>query len=811
MIMKNAKWLAVLAACAAVPAALAGAQQLSVYPGEVQLNNSHDFERLVAVVTRPDGVTIDVTPEVALSFGAENIAAWGENFKLRPLGNGETNLTVTHGDQSVAVPVKVENAEVMPPMTFSNDVLPALMRAGCNSGGCHGSASGKNGFRLSLFGFDPEYDYLSLTRDQRSRRINAALPEESLMLLKPLGLVDHEGGTAIQPGDGMYETLLQWIEEGTQSDPKDLTGLAGIQIYPREAVLEGPGANQRFVVMASYDNGTTRDVTDFSVISSSDELTLQIDGSGLSTSANKGEVYVMARFGTFAVVSKAIVIDQGATVSWPEDAVERNYVDTHVFSKLKKLRIPAAALCSDAVFVRRAYVDILGSIPSAEETDAFLADPDPDKRAKLVDTLLERPEFSELWAMKWAEVLRVAEIPNVLDRKGMHRYNDWLRAAITSNTPMDELVRELLSAEGGNFTNPAANFYLIERDPLIMAENVAQVFLGIQLKCAQCHNHPFERWTMDDYYSFAAFFAQVGRKGSSDPRESIIFNSGGGEVKHLNTKQNMAPKFLGGDTPDLQGRDRREVLAEWMTSPENPWFAQNIANRVWAHFFGSGIVDPPDDVRVTNPPTNPQLIEELGAKMVAYNYDLRMLVRDICNSYTYQMSTHPREPENHDARNFSHAQVRRLTSEQMLDAIVKVTGNDVKFRNLPKGSRAVQVAGGNSGVYFLEVFGRPVRETVCTCERRDEPNLAQSLHLINGSTIDSAIKGKGGTLDSLLAAETPPGEIIDTLYLAAVSRRPTEEEKAPLNAYVEAAENKREALEDVFWSVLNAKEFIFNH
>jgi hypothetical protein len=807
--MMRKTWILWCGALLALPLA-ATAQQLVVYPSQVSLDNAHDFERIVAVVTRPDGVTLDVTPEIQVAFGAENIAAWGENLKLRALGDGETTINVTHGDQTVQVPVTVKNASLVPATTFGNDVMPALMRAGCNSGGCHGSASGKNGFRLSLFGFDPQYDYISLTRDQRSRRINAALPEESLMLLKPMGAVDHEGGKAIQPGDGLYEPMLQWIKEGTMPDSQELPKLANIQIYPSEAVLEGAGSNQRFVVMADYNDGTTRDVTDSAVISSSDELTLAVNPAGLSTAGNKGEVYVMARYGTFAVVSKAIVVDPAATLNWPEVA-ENNYVDTFVFDKLKKLRVPPAELCSDEVFVRRAYVDILGTIPTLDETQAFLVDSEPAKRAKLIDTLLERPEFSELWAMKWAEVLRVAEIPNVLDRKGMHRYNDWLRQAIMANTPMDELVRELLSAEGGNFTNPAANFYVIEQDPLVIAENVSQVFLGIQLKCAQCHNHPFERWTMDDYYSFSAFFAQVGRKASSDPRESIIFNRAGGEVQHLNTKQNMAPKFLGGAVPDIAGRDRRAVLAEWITSPENPWFAKNLANRVWAHFLGAGIIDPPDDVRVTNPPTNPKLLDELGTKMIAYKYDLRQLVRDICNSYTYQMSTQPREPENNDARNFSHAQVRRLTSEQMLDAIVKVTGNDVKFANLPKGARAVQVAGGNSGVYFLEVFGRPLRETVCTCERRGEPNLAQSLHLINGDTINGAIKGQGGLLDSLLAAETPPDQIIDKLYMAAVSRIPTEEEKATLNTYVGNAENKREALEDVFWSMLNSKEFIFNH
>ncbi|MCF6287367.1 MAG: DUF1549 and DUF1553 domain-containing protein, partial [Candidatus Hydrogenedentes bacterium] len=694
--------------------------------------------------------------------------------------------------------------------SFGNDVMPAIMRAGCNTGSCHGSAQGKNGFRLSLFGFDPDRDFVSLTRQSRSRRINAALPEESLMLTKPLGQVDHEGGGVIQPGDGLYEPMLQWIREGTKPDPKELPKLTNIHIYPPEAVLEGKGSQQRFSIFADYSDGTTRDVTDSTVLSSSDELTLTIDGAGLSTAGNKGEVYIMARYGTFAVVSKAIIIPQGHTVSWP-DVSERNYVDTHVFNKLKKLRIPPAELCDDNTFVRRAFVDVLGSIPTPEETQTFLADNDPEKRAKLIDTLLIRPEFSDLWAMKWAEALRVAEIPNVLDRKGMHRYNDWLRQAISNNTPMDQLVRELLGATGGNFTNPAVNYYVVERDPLFISENVAQVFLGIQLKCAQCHNHPFERWTMDDYYSFAAFFAQVGRKTSSDPRESVIFNRGAGEVKHGNTKKNMAPKFLAGETPDVKGKDRRAVVAEWITSPENPWFAKNLANRVWAHFLGAGIIDPPDDVRVTNPPTNPQLLEEMGKKMIEYNYDLRKLVRDICTSYIYQMSTRPRDFDNSDARNFSHAQVRRLTSEQLLDGIVKVTGNDVKFKNLPKGARAMQVAGGNSGVYFLKVFGRPLRQTVSTTERRGEPNLAQSLHLINGNTIDNAIKGKGGLLDSLLAAETPHDQIIDRLYLAAISRAPLAEEKTALNAYVAAAENKREALEDVFWSVLNSKEFIFNH
>jgi hypothetical protein len=411
--------------------------------------------------------------------------------------------------------------------------------------------------------------------------------------------------------------------------------------------------------------------------------------------------------------------------------------------------------------------------------------------------------------MKWAEVLRVKDVPNILDPKGMHRYNDWLRQAVAENRPMNELVKELLSAQGGNFTNPAVNFYVIEREPNIIAENVSQVFMGVQLSCAQCHNHPFERWTMDDYYSFAAFFGQVGRKASTDPREQIIYNAGGGEVKHLHTQQNMTPKFLGGATPDVAGKDRRAVLAEWLTSPENPWFAKNIANRVWAHYLGAGIIDPPDDVRVTNPPANADLLEELGRKMVEYNYDLKRMVRDICNSYTYQMSTQARAPEFADTRNFAVARVRRLSAEQMLEALSTATDTDVKFAGLPLGANATQVT--NSGNYFLNIFGRPSRDSVCTCDRTNEPTLAQSLHLINGDTINGAIQREGSSLDQWIKESLPPADVVRRMYMASVSRPPSEEETTRLAQYVEQAEDKTAALQDAFWSVLNSKEFMFNH
>jgi hypothetical protein len=797
---------------AALPLALpAAAGTLALFPDRARLEHAEDLQRVVLQLTRDDGVTLDVTAEAQVHFDAP-LAAWREDHKLTPLADGETIAHFTYGDQTLQLPLAVSNATLVRPRSFRNDVEPVLMRAGCNSGGCHGSARGQNGFLLSLFGFDPRMDYTNLTRQLLSRRMNIALPEESLMLTKPTGEVDHDGGTVLERGGHLYEQLRRWIAEGAQNDPADLPHLTGIEILPKEAVLEGEGAMQRFFVRATYSDGSDRDATDLSILSASDDMVLKITPEGHATAAQPGEVYVMARFGTFAVISKVIVSPANKDFLWPEDAQPRNFVDEMVFAKLRKLRIPPATRCSDTAFIRRASLDIAGVLPTVEETRAFLADTDPDKRAKLIDRLLERPEFADVWAMKWADVLKVtAANPDILDRKGMFRYNDWLRHAITSNQPMDQLVRELLTAEGGNFTNPAANFYLVESDPVLIAENVAQVFMGIQIKCAQCHNHPFERWTMEDYYSFAAFFGQVGRKASSDPREQVVFNRASGDVKNIKDGAVMAPKFLGGDTPDVSGKDRRAVLAEWLTSPENPWFAKNIANRVWQNFFGAGIIDPVDDVRVTNPPSNPQLLDELGRRMIEYNYDLRRMVRDICNSYTYQMSTHPRDPAITDTKNFAFAQVRRLSAEQLLDAIGQVTNTKTKFPSLPLGARAAEVADGASGIYFLDVFGRPPRTSVCACDRKGEPTLAQSLHLINGSTVNAAIKQTGGLLDQLLTAQTPTNDILDTLYLAAVSRPPQEEERVQLAQYVDTATDRRAAMEDVFWTLLNSKEFMFNH
>ncbi|MBI1785064.1 DUF1553 domain-containing protein, partial [Candidatus Sumerlaeota bacterium] len=458
------------------------------------------------------------------------------------------------------------------------------------------------------------------------------------------------------------------------------------------------------------------------------------------------------------------------------------------------------------------YVDILGILPPADDVQKFLADTAPDKRAKLIDQLLTRPEFPELWAMKWAELLRIESSSQRISYKAMYLYTNWLRDQIVNGVPIDKMARELLTAKGGNFSNPAANFYMIEGDPKLMAEGVAQVFTGIRIQCAQCHNHPFERWTMDDYYSFAAFFAQVGRKGSEDPRETIVFNSGGGEVGHIRDGRAMPPKVLGTDVPaDLKGRDRREVLAEWLTSPDNPWFAKNFANRVWAQVMGRGIIDPPDDVRVSNPPVNPELLDTLGKKFIESGYDLRQLVRDICNSRTYQVSTHPNDVNGGDTTNFSHRIARRLSAEQLLDAVCQVTETAEKFRGQPLGARATQVADGSTGNYFLSIFGRPTRMSSCTCDRRNEPTLSQALHLINGGTIGERIKSDRGRLARMIKEQKSPEDIAKDIYLAAYSRNPTEEELKGAEKFVAESADPKQGYEDLYWAVLNSKEFVFQH
>ena len=582
----------------------------------------------------------------------------------------------------------------------------------------------------------------------------------------------------------------------------------GVEIYPRNAVLDGKGSKQQMVVRARYSDGSQRDVTSLTVFLSNNDNSAAITPEGVVTAGERGEAFVMARFSTFTVGSQIIVLPKGLPFEFPK-IPENNFVDTMVNAKLKKLRIAPSELCSDETFIRRVFLDVVGQLPTTEEYRKFMSSEAPNKRALLVDDLLARKEFVELWVMKWAELLEMRSSDRV-SPKAMLLYYNWLQDKLANNVPMDKMVQELLSASGGTFKNPATNYYQTELDTLKVSENVAQVFMGMRIQCSQCHNHPFDRWTMNDYYGFAAFFAQIGRKGTDDPRELVVFNSGGGEVTHPVGGRVMKPKFLGGAEPDVAGKDRRAIMARWLASPDNPYFATNLANIVWSHFFGMGIIHEVDDVRVSNPASNPELLAELGKRFTDYHYDFRKLIREICNSRTYQLDTLPNATNAGDTRNFAHANPRRIRAETFLDSISQVTEAKNKFPGLPQGARAMQIADGNVSTYFLTTFGRASRETVCSCEVRLEPTLSQSLHLLNGDVSTQKIQA-GNLVARRLTEKKAPADIIEELFIRCLSRKPLPAEKSKLESVCMAETDMKRALEDTFWALLNSREFMFNH
>jgi hypothetical protein len=685
-------------------------------------------------------------------------------------------------------------------------VTPVLTRAGCNTGSCHGASRGKDGFRLSLFGYDPAGDYHRITRELPARRLNLAVPQQSLIVEKALGRVSHTGGKRFDEGTAYHATLMRWLSAGAPADPVEVPRVTRVEIFPPAAVLEGQQAVQRFIARAHYSDGRSRDVTHLAVFLTNNDSSAPIDVAGGVTAGVRGEAFVTARFETHTVGSQVLTLPPDLKYEPPR--IEGNYIDQLVGAKLKKLRVAPSEICSDEEFLRRVTLDITGRLPTQHAFESFVNNQAPDKRQQLVDQLLAQKEFAEIWGMKWAELLMIRS-HDQFSYKSAFLYYSWLTDQIANNVPLDQMIRNLLTASGGTFENPAANFYEVERNTLKTAENVAQTFMGIRIGCAQCHNHPFDRWTMDDYYSFAAFFAQVGRKPGEDYREQIIFSRTAGEVRHFVDKRVMPPKFLGGGVPDVKGQDRRAALADWLTSSENPYFANSVANRIWAHFFGVGIVQPVDDLRVSNPPSNPALFQALGRKLVEYKYDFQRLVRDICTSQTYQRSSKPRDSNAHDERNFARARIRRIRAELLLDCISQVTETQDKFRGLPLGATAVQIADGATSNYFLKTFGRAPRRTACACEVRDDPTLSQALHLINGNTIQTKIR-QGKLVPRLLAEGMSPDQIIKVLYIRCLSRSPDDAELQQLTERVGAQTAARD-LEDIFWALLNSREFLFNH
>ncbi len=796
---------------AAAPAPAAPATRyltkLDILPPQITLSTKQARQVVAVQATYSDGITEDVTSQAKPRLSNSAVARWEKNILL-PVADGQCELIVEHAGRAVMAPVAVIKAAEERPVSFRLDVMPIFMRAGCNAGGCHGAARGKDGFRLSLFGFDPEGDHYRLTRELNGRRLNMASTQESLLLEKAAGKVAHTGGACFAENDMYWNSIVRWLDADAPNDPATIATCVGVDLYPKNSVLNGKGAAQQMVVKARYSDGSERDVTHLALFLSSNDASAKIAKDGLVTAGERGEAFVMARFATFTVGSPLIVLPKDYQFKW-DTQTENNYIDKLVNAKLQKLRITPSGTCTDEAFLRRVFLDVVGTMPTVEDYQKFMANPSPKKREELVDELLTRKEFVELWVLKWAELLQIRS-SNQMSYKATLLYYNWLQDRIARNVPVNEWVIELLGASGGTFKNPPTNYYQNETDILKVTENVAQVFMGMRIQCAQCHNHPFDRWTMDDYYGFAAFFSQIGRKAADDPREVVVFNSGGGDVRHPVGGRVMAPKFLGGAAPDLTGKDRRQAMSQWLASAENPYFATNLANMVWAHFLGKGIVDEVDDVRVSNPASNQELLDELGRKFTEYKYDFKKMVRDICNSRAYQRATTTNPSNELDSRNFSHAAIRRIKAETFLDCITQVTTTQNKFPGLPTGARAVQIADGTVSNYFLTTFGRATRETVCACEVRLEPTLSQSLHLLNGETTGNRIK-QGDLVGKMLAAKKSPEQILEEVYIRCMARKPTPEETTKIMVLVNAETDKKKALEDAFWAVLNSREFMFNH
>jgi hypothetical protein len=705
--------------------------------------------------------------------------------------------------------------------------MAVISKAGCNAGTCHGNRNGKGGFKLSLRGQDPALDHTALTREAGARRTDTVDPARSLILRKPTLAVPHEGGLRFAPGSEEHAILLEWISGGALLDPPEAPRLETIEVAPRDEVLVEPADSVQIRVLARFSDGTTRDVTRFAVYEVSSPLA-RVSAGGLVERQGTGEATVIARYLHRQEPVRLAFVPARPAFAWsgPPPA---NYIDEHVFAKLRRLRMNASAAAGDGVFLRRAFLDLLGCLPAAAEAKAFAADSRPDKRARIVDDLLERPEFADFWALKWSDVLRNEE--KTLDRKGVNAFHDWIRLGIARGKPLDVFAREVVAARGSTYKNPAANFYRANREVFARSETVAQVFLGTRLQCAKCHNHPFDRWTQEDYHGWAALFAGISYKVLVNLRtdendhhefkgEQVVWTDPRGEVKDPRAGRPAAPRFLGSAAAPVSDADRLEALAAWLTSPQNALFARAQANRIWFHLMGRGIVEPNDDFRPTNPPSHPALLDALAADLVAGGFDLRHLIRRIMGSRTYQLSSIPSDENAGDSVNFSHVIARRLTAEQILDCQSQVAGVPARFNGYPEGTRAAQLPGAlTSGRRqrptpaegFLKTFGRPERLLACECERSGTTTMGQAFQLISGEALHAALTNAGNRIADLLSSGLSVPAMVEELYWTALSRPPSSAEAGASAALIERSADRRAALEDLTWGLVNAKEFLLRH
>jgi Protein of unknown function (DUF1549)/Protein of unknown function (DUF1553) len=710
------------------------------------------------------------------------------------------------------------------PVSFRHEVMAVLSRGGCNQGTCHGNLHGKGGFKLSLRGEDPDRDWAALTRDHAGRRLNLHDPDASLILQKATARVPHEGGQRFGVGSSEYTLLLRWIARGAAADAPERIRLTRLIVEPAEAFLLEPIREVRLRAWAVFADGSKKDVSNLAVFESSN-VKIEASRDGVVRSDLPGETTIAVRYLHQQATSILAFVPARPGFAWSKPPAH-NYIDELVFARLKKLRINPSELCSDGEFFRRAYLDLVGFVPPPDESRRFLADSRPDKRGRLIEALLARPEFAEYWALKWSDVLRNEE--KQLDKRGTKAFYDWIKKSIADNKPLNQFARELIASRGSTYTDPAANYYRALRDPQIRAEATAQVFLGIRMQCAKCHNHPFNQWTQNDYHQLAAFFPRVqykivenARKDKLDKHEfvgeQIVHFDDTSEVKHPVTGEVMTPRFLGGAALNLGPKDDRLLpLADWVADPKNPFFARTQANRIWSYLLGRGIVEPNDDFRLSNPPVNGPLLDALARDFTAHNFDPKHLIRMIMNSRTYQLSARPNDTNADDETNFSHTVVRSLPAEALLDSIAQATGTTQTFEGYPDVKRAGALPSMpqlrrrqafDATFRFLRLFGKPERLLNCDCERSDNTTVAQALSLITGDVVNKAVAEADNRIGKLLTAGRSDAEVIEELFLASLCRVPSAAERSALVSQVSRSPDRREALEDVLWGLLNSKEF----
>ena len=808
--------------------AFAADESLAIFPRKLELRGPVHVGRVVLQGQSAGEVSGQHTDNVAWSTSDAAVAEV-QNGVVTPRGNGKAVITAERNGQKATTEVVVTDVDKPHAWTFRNDVLPILAKTGCNMGACHGALAGKGGFRLSLRGYDPTADYFTMTQQDRGRRVELADPGRSLILAKPTGALAHKGGVRFEVDSPDYKIISEWIASGAAGPTNEDPEVDHLEILPPKS-RQTIGTTQQMLVLAHFTNGEIRDVTPWVKWTSTNDSVARVDDHGLASIMGSGEGAISAWY------SQKIAIGNLTVPYPPGDFVAgstvppKNFIDELVDKQLVRLNLPASPICDDSTFVRRAYLDTIGTLPTKDETQAFLDDASPNKREKLADALLARKEYVDYWTYKWSDVLTINGTR--LRPAAVKAYYNWLRERVEKNTPWDETVRQVLTATGNSIENGATNFYALQQSPEDMTENACQAFMGLSIGCAKCHNHPLEKWTNDQYYGMASLFARVKAKGWGGESRSgdgmrTLYVATDGELVQPRTGKPQPPTPLDSDAIAFEDEtDRRLKLAEWMTSAENPYFARSITNRVWANYFGVGLVMSIDDMRVSNPASNEELLSASAKYVVDHQFDLKALMRAILLSNAYQRSAEPLPVNITEQRFYSRYYPKRLSAEVLHDAICQVTEEPTAFTQIaflgadkektdfyPKGTRAIQLYDSAVESYFLQTFGRNQRRVTCECERSDEPTMVQVLHLTNGDTVNKKLKDEKNRIGALLEAKASNADIIDQAYLVALSRKPTEAEKKPLLETLDAASDaeRREVVEDLFWAILSSREFLFNH